>query len=237
MAVRGAIGSSIVVGLTLSFAQHSKKPTMPDLGDKSKGRDTSCWDGCSKSEMTKTYIRMVQIHDTGKTLVWAVETLEDGAKIGEIRWFGRWRKYAFWPNDAIFEQVCLREIADFIEAQTKEHFERKRKRRSAPKVSKASMAALIQWRERNIEQTGHEALMKILFTLQTYFGPGQPLEQSVPQEHQAAIAAFHALDEEAQYELVGRVLLGDAGFNEHRERVDQTLKELSGDFGCVPRCT
>jgi len=68
-----------------------------------------------------TYIRMVQIRDTGKTLVWNVEALADGAKLGEVKWFGRWRKYAFFPIDSIFEQVCLREVADFIEAKTKEH--------------------------------------------------------------------------------------------------------------------
>jgi len=73
-----------------------------------------------------TYIRMVQIRDTGKTLVWSVEAKEGGAKLGEVRWFGRWRGYAFFPLDAIFEHKCLRDIADFVEMQTKAHRAKKR---------------------------------------------------------------------------------------------------------------
>lgn len=69
-----------------------------------------------------TYIRMDLYRDTGKTLVWDVENKENGAVLGRIKWFGQWRKYAFFPfNGMVFEQVCLREIADFIEARTKEH--------------------------------------------------------------------------------------------------------------------
>ena len=75
----------------------------------------------------ETYILMVQIGDTGKTKVWAVEAKEDGAKLGEVRWFGRWRGYAFFPINAIFEHRCLRDIADFVEGQTKEHRSQKRK--------------------------------------------------------------------------------------------------------------
>jgi hypothetical protein len=71
-----------------------------------------------------TYIKMVVLRDTGKTVVWAVLAKEDLAKLGEIRWFGSWRCYAFFPMDAIFEQKCLREIADFIEGQTKAHRQR-----------------------------------------------------------------------------------------------------------------
>lgn len=75
-----------------------------------------------------TYITMVVLRDTGKTMVWAVLAKEDLAKLGEVKWFGRWRCYAFFPMDAIFEQKCLREIADFIEGQTKEHRQRCRDR-------------------------------------------------------------------------------------------------------------
>jgi hypothetical protein len=57
---------------------------------------------------------------TGKTFTWIVEA-KDGSAIGEVKWFGRWRKYSFYPaSDCVFEQTCLREIAEFIEDRTRE---------------------------------------------------------------------------------------------------------------------
>jgi hypothetical protein len=55
---------------------------------------------------------------TGKTSIWDVENSKDGRSVGAIKWFGKWRKYAFYPApDCVFEQVCLREIAGFLESQ------------------------------------------------------------------------------------------------------------------------
>lgn len=78
------------------------------------------------SDVELTYISMVKTRDTGKTLVWDVVAQRDGAKLGEVKWFGRWRKYCFFPIDSIFEEVCLREIAAFIEGETKRHRAKKR---------------------------------------------------------------------------------------------------------------
>jgi hypothetical protein len=59
--------------------------------------------------------------ETGKTSIWLV-TDAGGGSIGRVKWFGRWRKYSFFPApDCVFEQVCLREIAEFIENRTTEH--------------------------------------------------------------------------------------------------------------------
>ena len=42
--------------------------------------------------------------------------------IGEVRWFARWRKYCFFPaSDTIYEWVCLRDIAEFMENETKNY--------------------------------------------------------------------------------------------------------------------
>lgn len=42
--------------------------------------------------------------------------------LGWIKWFGRWRKYSFFPaTDAVFEETCLRDIADFCVQVTKEY--------------------------------------------------------------------------------------------------------------------
>lgn len=56
-----------------------------------------------------------------KTSVWLVKP-KDGSPIGMVRWYGPWRKYCFYPGDAtVYEQDCLRDIADFCERKTKEH--------------------------------------------------------------------------------------------------------------------
>lgn len=58
---------------------------------------------------------------SGKTNIFDVLT-KQGGTLGEVRWYARWRKYSFFPADGcLFEQTCLREIADFIEATTHIH--------------------------------------------------------------------------------------------------------------------
>jgi len=56
---------------------------------------------------------------SGKTHTWSVRSLQGNAYLGAVRWFGRWRRYAFYPYDnTVFEQQCLRDIALFCESQT-----------------------------------------------------------------------------------------------------------------------
>jgi len=53
------------------------------------------------------------------TEVWNIETIEDQRWLGQVRWFGRWRRYALFPaTGSVFEQDCLRDIANFCEEQT-----------------------------------------------------------------------------------------------------------------------
>lgn len=55
------------------------------------------------------------------TKVWHVQTMS-GAILGDIRWFGAWRKYCFYPvNGTIFDKGCLRDIANFCEGKTDTH--------------------------------------------------------------------------------------------------------------------
>ena len=59
-----------------------------------------------------------------KTSVWNVVTTGSekevgGLVLGKISWWGAWRKYAFFPQaNTLYEQTCLRNIAQFIEEQT-----------------------------------------------------------------------------------------------------------------------
>jgi len=51
-----------------------------------------------------------------------------GDFLGDIKWFNKWRSYAFFPEEeTIYEDDCLVEIADFIK---KLMDERKKKGRS-----------------------------------------------------------------------------------------------------------
>ena len=57
-----------------------------------------------------------------KTDIWFIETKDGNTTLGLVKWYSHWRKYCFIPaEDTIFEQDCLRDIASFIEDQTKLH--------------------------------------------------------------------------------------------------------------------
>lgn len=58
---------------------------------------------------------------SGKTKIWTVHSTAGGS-LGEVRWFAPWRKYAYYPQTGcLFEEDCLRDIADFVEKVTREH--------------------------------------------------------------------------------------------------------------------
>ncbi len=56
-----------------------------------------------------------------KTRIWIViYSAHEYRALGEIKWFGRWRKYCFFPNpNTVYEEICMREIAYFCETATK----------------------------------------------------------------------------------------------------------------------
>lgn len=59
-----------------------------------------------------------------KTDFWNVICIKSGALLGTIRWYASWRKYAFlpeWLMPLVFEEDCLRDIAEFIESETKKY--------------------------------------------------------------------------------------------------------------------
>ena len=53
-----------------------------------------------------------------KTKIWTVHSL-DGPVLGLVKFYGAWRQYAFFPEfPTLFEPRCLRDIADFCQAET-----------------------------------------------------------------------------------------------------------------------
>ncbi len=63
--------------------------------------------------------------ESGKTKEWRVQPKDRpglAACVGIVKWYGPWRKYTFTPySHTVFEQDCLRDIADFCEQRTKDH--------------------------------------------------------------------------------------------------------------------
>jgi len=63
------------------------------------------------------WIRFEEIESPSpKTKRWAVRNIRTGNLCGEIRWWGAWWKYCFFPADGhLYDTDCLRMIAGFIE--------------------------------------------------------------------------------------------------------------------------
>ena len=57
-----------------------------------------------------------------KTKRWVVRPKDGSNPVGGISWYGPWRRYVFSPAAAtVFEEQCLRDIAEFVADQTREH--------------------------------------------------------------------------------------------------------------------
>ena len=69
-----------------------------------------------------------------KTNSYSVMTLEN-IKLGQIKWFSNWRKYCFYPQqDTVYEEVCLKEIAEFIQQETY-NYKKNREKRNANTIN------------------------------------------------------------------------------------------------------
>ena len=50
---------------------------------------------------------------------WSVFVKGKTTWLGTVGWYGRWRRYVFFPETAmLFDAACLRELAEFMESQT-----------------------------------------------------------------------------------------------------------------------
>lgn len=77
--------------------------------------------GDSWTEGTHIAFRLLRLSESGKTKIFQVVAKDGNVPLGRVSFFGRWRKYIFEPNnETLYEQTCLREIAEFIEGETKE---------------------------------------------------------------------------------------------------------------------
>lgn len=94
-----------------------------------------CWryphEGACEAERVVSVEKWIRFVDegatpSGKTRVFRVEATanhvegEDGDVIlGTVKWFSRWRRYAFFPSaETVFEPTCLHDIANFCVDQS-----------------------------------------------------------------------------------------------------------------------
>lgn len=65
------------------------------------------------------HISFIQLSNVGKsTLKWLVSNKIHKVAIGEIKWYGAWRKYCFFPYaKTVFDAKCMKGITEFIDNQ------------------------------------------------------------------------------------------------------------------------
>lgn len=69
------------------------------------------------TDYTTAYLRFHRqgSSPSGKTSILSIFSVMHGDKLGEIRWMGRWRQYAFYPEpDTIWNPACLKDVTDQI---------------------------------------------------------------------------------------------------------------------------
>lgn len=69
-------------------------------------------------ELTKEYkwIVLSAVVNTGKTIVYNCSNKENRVLLGQVKWYGAFRKYSFFPEpNMVFESQCMRDIVSFMD--------------------------------------------------------------------------------------------------------------------------
>lgn len=62
------------------------------------------------------YLTLKLIEMKTKTSVYGIFSRKHGDKLGEVRWWGKWRQYCFFPaHDTVFNRDCIGTIQAFLE--------------------------------------------------------------------------------------------------------------------------
>jgi hypothetical protein len=63
-----------------------------------------------------------------KTSVWFCLNIETGSVLGKVKYYPAWRQYCYFPQSAtVFNDGCLRDIADFLGQLDADRKEKRRK--------------------------------------------------------------------------------------------------------------
>ena len=75
-----------------------------------------------ESALEGKYIIFMLAEEKPKTSIWDVMTKDTAIILGQVKWYGAWRKYAFFPGaEMIFEEQCLGDIIIFMKTRTAVH--------------------------------------------------------------------------------------------------------------------
>lgn len=92
-----------------------------------------CWQGINKRMSKYIDIKDAGVSATGKTRVWDVRNNRTKESVGQVKWYGGWRKYAFFPTMPqyegewmVFDEQCMRKLADFIDQVNAEFYKGRR---------------------------------------------------------------------------------------------------------------
>ena len=76
--------------------------------------------------METKYLRFMNYPDPSrKTELWEIYSKSNDALLGEIKWYGAWRQYCFFPLNALFNSTCLDDIKKYLDKLNEEHKDKK----------------------------------------------------------------------------------------------------------------
>lgn len=68
-----------------------------------------------KTLIETEYLRFIDKESKQITKIIGVVNIHHDEEIGEIKWFGKWRQYCFYPSDnTIWNRSCLEEVYGVI---------------------------------------------------------------------------------------------------------------------------
>jgi hypothetical protein len=74
------------------------------------------------------YLDFDRVGWTGKTDIWNVINKRSGHILGQIKWYGGWRQYCFFPApNCTFNKGCLEDIIRMIDLMKEDRSDRAQK--------------------------------------------------------------------------------------------------------------
>lgn len=65
--------------------------------------------------ISSLYMEFDKVGDTGKTEIWNILSESSGFILGQIKWYGPWRQYCFFPSPhSIFNPTGMDDIKKMI---------------------------------------------------------------------------------------------------------------------------
>lgn len=90
--------------------------------------------------MDEVYVNFIKAPSAvdRKTNRWQVRNKFDNSYLGQVKRFGRWRQYCFFPHaETVFERSCLRVIALFCEVESVRYLAANRRKKQLKKEAKS----------------------------------------------------------------------------------------------------